>query len=258
MRLLPSHAGTAPTPRPTRALERWRVVWHGRRDARRPPAGPDQPSPYLESLRAHAEIGQRAVEEWLHAKIDPIDREAIQVLILLEQHQRNPLLPPDTPPSEDAAPAAPAARPGGEDADRPPLSSIPPGVRKAREAAAAHKAYRRWVLEQEEAEQRLGQLGSARHHLIEGARAAAGAHVARYHHLAGLYHTAILRFGGEQLRIGPHPAFTTESWLQGDLPLLSLEIDGRITEKYRWRLKDFAGRTSAVPIPLGDVTPNPN
>ncbi|MGH3670917.1 MAG: hypothetical protein ACRDSH_09805, partial [Pseudonocardiaceae bacterium] len=95
MRLVPSHAGTAPTPRPIRVLERWRVAWHGRRDARQPSAGPDQPSPYLESLRAHAEIGQRAVQEWLHGKIDPIDREAIQVLILLEQHQRNPLFPPD-------------------------------------------------------------------------------------------------------------------------------------------------------------------
>ena len=254
MRLVPSHAGTAPTPRPIRIVERWRVTWHGRRDARRPSAGPEQSSPYLESLRAHAEIGQRAVQEWLHGKIDPIDREAIQVLILLEQHQRNPLLPPDTPLLEEAAPAAPVI----DDADRQPLSSIPLGVRRARDAAAARKAYRRWVLEQEQAEQRLGQLGSARHHLIEGARAAAGAHVARYHHLVGLYHTAILRFGGEQLRIAPPPAFTTESWLQGDLPLLSLEIDGRIAGKYRWCLKDFAGRTSAVPLPVGDVTPNPN
>lgn len=250
MRLESTQAGTVPAPRPIRVLERWRVAWHGRRDARRPAAGPGQPSPYLESLRAHAEIGQRAVKEWLHGKIDPIDREAIQVLILLEQHQRNPVLPPDMPPSEEAVPAA-------ENADRPPLSSIPLGVRKARDTAAAHKAHRRWVLEQEEAERRLGQLGSARHHLIEGARAVASAHAARYHHLAGIYHTAILRRGGEQLRIGPPPAFNTESWLQGDLPLLSLEIDGRITGKYRWCLKDFAGRTSAVPLPVGDLTSNP-
>ncbi|MDQ2791613.1 MAG: hypothetical protein M3Y73_18650 [Actinomycetota bacterium] len=72
-------AGAAPTSAPIGALERWRVAWHGRRDAQHQPAETDHPHPYLDSLRAHAEIGQRTVSEWLHSKIDPIDREAVQV-----------------------------------------------------------------------------------------------------------------------------------------------------------------------------------
>jgi hypothetical protein len=46
-----------------------------------------------------------------------------------------------------------------------------------------------------------------------------------------------------------------EPWLHGDLPLLALEIEGTLAEKYRWCLKDFASRTSIVTL---DVTPNPN
>jgi hypothetical protein len=105
----------------------------------------------------HAEIGRRAVSEWLHGKIDPIDREAVQILVLLDQHRRNPAVPPEVTP----------AKPVSDDAAPQPWSSIPPQVCKARQAAAAQLAQRRWVREQEEAEQRLGQLGSIRHHLIE-------------------------------------------------------------------------------------------
>jgi hypothetical protein len=248
MQFLPSVAGAAPSPQPVRMMERWRVAWHGRRDAKHPPADPDQPQPYLESLRAHAESGQRAVNEWLHAKIDPVDREAVQVLILLDQHRRDPAVPPEMLP----------AKPAGDDADPQPLSKISPQVLKAREAAAAQKMYRRWVLEQEEAEQRLGQLGSSRHHLIEVARAAANAYVARYHQLVGLYRTAFARRDPGRYPIGPPPEVSTESWLHGDMPLLALEIDGTLADKYRWRLKDFASRTSAATLPVRDVTPNPN
>lgn len=247
----PTIGEAAPTPRPVRAMERWRVAWHGRRDAQHPPSDADQPPPYLESLRAQAEIGQRAVNGWLHHKIDPIDREAVQVLILLEQHRRDPAIPPEAAPTKPAADDADHAKPQ-------PLSTIPPRVVKAREAAAAQQAYQRWVREQKEAEQRLGQLGSARHHLIEVGRAAANAHVARYRHLVGLYHTALLRCDPDRHRTGPPPAVGTEPWLHGDLPLLALEIDGSLAEDYRWRLKDFASRTSAVTRPVRDVTPNPN
>jgi hypothetical protein len=93
------------------------------------------------------------VTEWLHSKIDPIDRKAVQVLILLDQHRRDPMIAP-----EEAA-----TRPPVVEADPQPQSSIRPRVRKAREAAAAHQAYRRWLREQEQAEQRLGELGT-RHH----------------------------------------------------------------------------------------------
>jgi hypothetical protein len=239
--------GVAPAPEPIRVLERWRVAWHGRRDAQHP-AEPGQPHPYLESLRAQAEVGQRAVTEWLHSRIDPIDREAVQVLILLDQHRRDPMIAP-----EEAV-----TKPPVDEADPQPLSSIPPRIRKAREAAAARQAYRRWLREQEQAEQRLGELGSTRHHLIEVARAAAHAQVARYQHLVELYHTALLRRDPDRYRPGLAPVVNAEPWLYGDLPLVCLEIDGALAEKYRWRLKDFASRTSAVPVPVGDVAPNRN
>ncbi len=266
MRFLPPMTGAAPAPRPIRAVERWRVAWHGRRDAKRPPSESspaDQPPPYLESLRAHAEVGQRAVNQWLHAKIDPIDREAVQVLIQLDQHRRDPAMPPEATPTKPAA----------DEADPPPLSGIPlsriplpriplpripPWVLKDREAAAAQQVYQRWLREQKEAEQRLGQLGSTRHHLIELARAAANAHIARYQHLVGLYHTALFRRDPDRHPTGPPPAVSTEPWLHGDMPLLALEIDGTLAGRYHWRLKDFASRTSARVLPVRDVTSNPN
>jgi hypothetical protein len=248
MQLVPTKDRAAPTPRPIRAMERWRVTWHGRRDAQHPSADPDQPPPYLESLRAHAEIGRRAVSGWLHGKIDPIDREAVQVLILLNQHRREQAIPPDVTP----------VKPEAEDADPQPLSRISPRVLKAREAAAAQQAYQRWVREQEEAEQRLGQLFSTRHHLIEVAREAASAHVARYERLVGIYHTAFRRRCSDQHRTGPLPAVSTEPWPDGDMPILVLEIEGPPAAKYHWRLKDFVSRTSAVTLPARDVTPNPN
>lgn len=243
--------GAAPTPQPIRVLERWRVAWHGHRDAQHPPsesAEPGRPRPYLESLRAQAEVGQRAVSEWLHGKIDPIDREAVQVLILLDQHRRDPMIAPD----------ATATKPAADDVDPQPLSSIPPRVVKAREAAAAQKAYQRWLREQEDAEQRLGELGSTRYHLIEGARAAAHAHVARYQHVVALYNAALLRRDPDRYRTASAPAVSPEPWLAGDLPLICLEIDGALAEKYRWRIKDFASRTSTVTVPVGDVAPNRN
>lgn len=247
MQVVRTMDGAAPTPQPIGVLERWRVAWHGRRDAQHPAPGPNQPHPYLDSLRAHAELGQRAVSEWLHSKIDPIDREAVQVLILLDQHRRDPMI----------APEAAAIKPPAE-TDPQPQSSIPPRVLKAREAVAAQQAYQRWLREQEKAEQRLGELGSTRHHLIEVARAAAHAHVARYRHLVGLYDTALLRRDPDRYRTGAASAVSPEPWLHGDLPLICLEIDGALAEKYRWRLKDFASRTSTVTVPVGDVAPNRN
>jgi hypothetical protein len=134
----------------------------------------------------------------------------------------------------------------------------PPAGTQGTEAAAAQRAYRRWLREQEQAEQRLGELGSTRHHLIEVARAAAHAQVARYQQLAELYHTAFIRRDPDGYRPGLAPVVNGEPWLSGDLPLICLEIDGSLAEKYRWRLKDFASRTSAVPVPVGDVAPNRN
>lgn len=239
MQFVPTPDGTVPAPQPIRAVERWRVAWHGRRDAKHPPADPDQPQPFLESLRAEADIGQRAVNEWLHSKIDPIDRETVQVLILLDQHRRDPMLEPPDSPTEPAV---------DDDADQQPLFNIPPRVLRARETAAARNAYRQWVRETEQAEQRLGQLGSARHHVIEVARAAARAHVARYEQLVGLYSTALLRRDPDRQRA--QPAISPEPWLHGDMPLLALEIDGALAENYRWRLRDVGT------LPIAGMTTN--
>ncbi|MGH3835148.1 MAG: hypothetical protein ACRDSF_05520, partial [Pseudonocardiaceae bacterium] len=123
MQLLPTVEGDTPTPRPIRALDRWRVAWHGYRDATRLPsgAGADLPRPYLDSLRAQAEAGQRVVSAWLHDKIVPIDRETVQVLILLEQHRRNPAIAPETTPT----------RPAVDDAEPRPMSRVPSWLREA-------------------------------------------------------------------------------------------------------------------------------
>ncbi len=237
---LPTVEGETPTPRPIRAVERWRVAWHGRRDAKTSYPDEDQPRPYLESLRAQAEAGQRAVSGWLHDKIVPVDREAVQVLILLEQHRRDPVIAPETIPT----------RPSADDADPRPMTRTPSWLREAREAAAAQQAFERRVRERNEAEQRLGELGSTRHHLIEIARAAAHAHVSRYHQLVALYDAALLRRQPDQHRTGTPPV-STEPWLHGDLPLLALDVE----ESYRWFLKEFETRTSARQRPILEKVP---
>ncbi|MGQ0716612.1 MAG: hypothetical protein ACT4NP_04700 [Pseudonocardiales bacterium] len=239
MQLLPNAEGETPTPRPIRAWDRWRVAWHGRRDARTPPAGEDLSRPYLESLRAQAEAGQRAVGGWLHDKIVPIDREAVQVLILLEQHRRDPASAPETTPT----------RPAADDAEPWPMSRVAPWLREAREVAAAQQAFERRVRERNEAEQRLGELGSTRHHLIEIARAAAHAHVCRYAQLVALYDAALLRRAPDQHRAATPPV-STESWLHGDMPLLALDVEDELAQSYRWFLKEFETRTSARQRPI--------
>ncbi len=235
MQLLPTVDGEAPTPRPIRALERWRVGWHGRRDAMSVASGADAdlPRPYLEALRAQAEAGQRAVSAWLHAKITPIDREAVAVLTLLEQQRRDPVIAPETTPTRSVP----------DDADPQPMNTIPPWLREAREVAAAQKAFTRRVRERNEAEQRLGELGSARHHLIEIARAAVHAYVSRYAQLVALYDTALLRRQPNRRQAGP-PAVSTEPWHHGDMPLLALDVEGEPAQSYRWFLKEFETRTS--------------
>ncbi|MGH4011080.1 MAG: hypothetical protein ACRDTH_23460 [Pseudonocardiaceae bacterium] len=244
MQLLPTE-GKTPTPRPIRALDRWRVAWHGHRDAKTLAAGEeDLPRPYLESLRAQAEAGQRAVSGWLHDKIVPIDREAVQVLILLEQHRRDPAIAPETT----------ATRPAADDADPGPMSRVPLWLREAREAAATKQAFERRVRERNEAEQRLGELGSARHHLIEIARAAAHAHVCRYAQLVALYDAALLRRAPNQRRTATLPV-SAESWLHGDMPLLALDVDDELAQSYRWFLKEFETRTSARQRPVLEKVP---
>ncbi|MFN2497056.1 MAG: hypothetical protein ABR608_14305 [Pseudonocardiaceae bacterium] len=234
-------------PRPLRPWERWRMTWHGRRDGKLRPVDADLPRPYLESLRADAEAGQRAVSAWLHNKIVPVDREVVRVLTVLEQYRRDPVSRP--------APTLAKSAPDDDQTDPRPAFTIPAWVVEARQAAAARQAYERRITEQNQAEQQLSQLGSTRHHLIETARAAASAHLARYEQLVGLYGAALLRHS-------PHPTMTdsrrrppevtTESWVHGDLPLLALEVDGELAESYRWFLKEFATRTSARkrPIPI--------
>ncbi|MGH3982372.1 MAG: hypothetical protein ACRDST_06725 [Pseudonocardiaceae bacterium] len=246
MQLLPTIDGEAPTPGPIRALERWRVAWHGHRDATRLPPGEEVelPRPYLESLRAEAETGQRAVSAWLHNKIIPIDREAVAVLILLDQHRRDPAIAPEATPTRSAP----------EDADPQPMTAIPPWLREAREAAAARNAFARQVRERNEAEQRLGELGSTRHHLLEIARAAVHAHVNRYAQLAAHYDAALLRRQPNRRQAGA-PAVSAEPWLHGDMPLLALDVEGELAESYRWFLKEFETRTSHRHRPILEEVP---
>ena len=246
MQLLPTINGKAPTPGPIRVLERWRVAWHGRRDAARlhPGEEVELPRPFLESLRAEAETGQRAVSAWLHNKIIPIDREAAQVLILLEQHRRDPAIVPDEAP----------ARSMPEDADPQPMTAIPPWLREAREAAAARNAFARQVRERNEAEQRLGELGSTRHHLIEIARAAVHAHVNRYAQLVAHYDAALLRREPNRRRAGA-PAVSAAPWLHGDMPLLALDVEGELADSYCWFLKEFEIRTSHRHRPILEEVP---
>lgn len=241
MELLPAMEGEPPAPGRIRRGDRWRVSWHGRRDARL--SATDPPRPYLESLRADAEAGQRAVTGWLHNKIVSVDREAVRVLTVLEQYRRDPV----------SRPTPSLARPGPDDSDPWPASKIPAWLVEARRSAAALAAYEQRILAQNVAEQRLGELGSIRHHLIEVARSAAGAHISRYEHLVGLYHAALLRRGHRiGTEIGRPPEITPELWIHSDLPLLTLQVDGELAETYRWFLKKFATSTPAIehPIPI--------
>lgn len=243
MEILPTIEGNPPTPRPIRLAQRWRVIWHGRRDAKLRPVGADVPRPYLETLRAEAEAGQQAVTGWLHQKVVPVDREAVRLLTLLDQYRRDPVTRP--------APTLTKLPP--DDADPRPAFKIPAWVVEARQAAEEQKAYQRRIREQNTAEQQLGQLGSIRHHLIETARAAAGAHVSRYEQLVGLYSAALRRHHPDrtlaEARRTP-PPITPESWVHGDMPLLALEVDSELAESYRWFLKEFATRTSATAHPI--------
>ncbi|MGH8919309.1 MAG: hypothetical protein ACRD0H_13445 [Actinomycetes bacterium] len=245
MELLPTTTGEPPAPRPLRRWQRWRMVWHGRRDARLRAVDADLPKPYLEALRAQAQAGQRAVSGWLHEKIVPVDVEAIRLLTVLEQFRRDPLTRPSPTP----------AKPRPQNSDLRPVDRIPDWLVEVRQAAAATQAYQRRIVEQNLAEQQLGQLGTVRHHLIEIARAAAGAHLDRYQELVGLYEAALLRRCPNRTLAGAHhpplsgaAPVAEEPWVHGDLPLLALEVDSELAESYRWFLKEFATRTSAAAI----------
>lgn len=239
-------AGDPPAPRPIRLIERWRVSWHGRRDARLGTAdqSPDaeQSAPYLNTLRAEAAAGQQAVSSWLHQKVVPVDREAVRLLTVLEQFRRDPVTRPTA--------TLTGVPPDGSDPR--PAFRIPSWVVEARQAAEAQRAYQRRISEQHAAEQQLGQLGSMRHHLIETARAAATAHLSRYEQLVGLYRAALHRRYPDRARPADRtpPAVNPESWVHGDLPLLALDVDSEPARSYRWFLKEFATRTSATPHPL--------
>ena len=247
MEHLPTIEGNPPTPRPIRLGERWRVSWHGRRDAiKRSSKNADSPArPYLDSLRAEAEAGQQAVGTWLHQQLVPVDREAVRLLTLLDQYRREPM----------TRPTATLTRVPPDEADPRPAFRIPAWVVEARHAAEAQRAYERRMREQHAAEQQLGQLGSIRHHLIETARCAAAAHMSRFEQLVGFYTAALQRRYPRhpQPELGrTPPPVTPESWIHGDLPLLALEVDNQLAESYRWFLKEFATRTSADrrPVPV--------
>lgn len=248
MEHLPTIEGNPPTPRPIRLVERWRVSWHGRRDAPRRSGdhGGEGPAhPYLDSLRAEAEAGQRAVGIWLHQQVVGVDREAVRLLTLLDQYRREPM----------DQPTATLTRVPPDETDPRPAFRIPAWVVEARQAAEAQRAYEQRIQEQHAAEQQLGQLGSIRHHLIEAARCAAAAHLSRFEQLVGLYNAALHRRYPHrpQPEPGPTPTpVTPQSWIHGDLPLLALEVDNQLAESYRWFLKEFATRTSADrhPIPV--------
>lgn len=238
----PTTDGEPPAPGRVRLRDRWRMAWHGRRDAKPGlPIDAEVSRPYLASIRADAEAGQRAVTAWLHEQIAPIDREAVGVLTRLDQYRRNPPTPP-TPT---------ATRPA--DADPRPATTIPTWVLEARRVAAAQAEYERQLRERDSAEQRLAELGSTRRHLIEIARAAARAHISRYDQLAGLYGAAFLRhhpnWDGNETGSRP-PAMVIEPWIKGPLPLLALEIDTELTESYRWVLREFEIYTASPERPI--------
>ncbi|MGQ0779132.1 MAG: hypothetical protein ACT4NY_32755 [Pseudonocardiales bacterium] len=241
----PISPGEPPAPSPIRWWERWRVAWHGRRDARLRAIDADLPRPYLDALRAQAQAGQRSVSGWLHDKIAPVDVEAVRILTLLEQFRRDPV----------SRPSPTLIKPRPTNPDSQPADRIPDWLVEARQAAAAVQAYQRRITEQNVAEQQLGQLGTIRHHVIEVARAAAGAHLARYEELVGIYEAALLRRHPNRTPAGTPdaptllaPPVAAEPWVHGDLPMLALEVDGDLAESYRWFLKDFATRTSAAAI----------
>lgn len=242
---VPTTTGEPPAPRPIRRWERWQVAWHGRRDARLRAVDADLPRPYLDALRAQAQAGQRTVSGWLHDKIVPVDVEAVRILTVLEQFRRDPV----------SRPSPTLIKPRPANPDSQPADRIPDWLVEARQAAAAVQAYQRRIAEQNVAEQQLGQLGTIRHHLIEVARAAVGAHLARYDELVGLYEAALLRRHSNRTLAAFHavptplaPPVAAEPWVHGDLPMLALEVDGELAESYRWFLKDFATRTSAAAI----------
>jgi hypothetical protein len=243
MEFLPTVDGEPPPPRPIRLRDRWRVLWHGRRDARRLPVTAELQPPYLETLRAEAEAGQRTVSGWLHNKIVAVDRETVRLLTWLEQDRRDQVRRP-TPTVGRQAP---------DDADPRPAVAIPTWVLEARVTAAAQQEFERRVRERNSAEQQLGQLGSIRHHLLEAARAAAGAHISRYEQLVGLYCAALLRRqpNRDLAAAGYRPrAVTSEPWVRDDMPLLVLDLDSERAEHYRWLLKEFATHTAGPPHPL--------
>ena len=243
MELLPTTTGNPPPPGPIRLRDSWRVSWHGRRDAKRLPIGSDQPPPYLETLRAEAEAGQRIVSAWLHSQIVGIDREAVDMLTWLDQDRRDPVNRP--------APVLPRSAP--DDADPAPAFAIPAWVLEARQTAAVQREFNRRIAERNRAERRLGELGTIRHHLLETARAAAGAHISRYEQLVGIYCAALLRRQPDRdlAAVGYRPrAVTPEPWVRGDMPLLVLDLDAELGENYRWFLKEFATRDSARSHPL--------
>lgn len=247
MEHLPTIEGDPPGPHPIRQRDRWRVAWHGRRDAKLRPVDAETPRPYLNFLRADAESGQRSVSSWLHEKIIPVDVEVVRILTVLDQYRRDPV----------TRPTPIVTKPRPDNPDPYPAVKIPSWLVEARQAAAAQQAYQRRITEQNIAEQQLGALGSLRHHLIEIARAAAGAHTARYEELAGIYQATLLR------RYPKHataescyrpPQIETESWVYSDMPLLALNVGSDLSESYRWFLKEFATRMSATdvthPIPV--------
>ncbi|MQA12637.1 MAG: hypothetical protein GEV09_00265 [Pseudonocardiaceae bacterium] len=233
--------GKPPGPDPVGFRERWRVAWHGRRDGKQDlPTDPDARRPYLENLRADAEAGQRAVGAWLHGRITPIDREAVALLTLLDQHRRDPASPPNPTPARPVTGAEPR---------------VPGWILESRRIAAEQQAYRRRIKERDAAERQLSELGSTRGHLIEIARAAADAHACRYEQLAGLYGAAFVRHHPARdftdVRATP-PAVATVAWLHGALPLLALEIDTELTESYRWTLMEFESYTATAAAPAPD------
>lgn len=250
--------GRFPLPAPIWWLERCRVAWHGRRDARHVPSARPEGTPrYVAGLCAAAERGHRAVGDRLHREVAPVDQAIAHAVVRLRQFRREPTVVP-------AAPKPPAP----PDDPPKPVAAVPLWVVDARQVARAQRELDERKRDRNRAEQDLARLLVRRFHTLESARHVAGQHTSRYEVLLSIYRSAWDRAGRRGPLRGNRPApqrpaswiaprVTPQAWLEGDLPIPAPEIDVELLETYRWALRDFDLRLLDTPVRDAPVSPTP-